>query len=118
MPKVSSGIGCGTHMVANSCRGCFTVLGIETSSIHNTQNLTVLGVFDGIQKFDPSISIWLHEGIMQYHWILPNTIRELGFTTIAQGHLQPSSKPQLEFNSPYKHSKIVANYSVKLNYTI
>ena len=33
------------------------------SSIRNTQYLTVLRVFAGIQKFELSVSIWLREGI-------------------------------------------------------
>ena len=62
----SSGIWClptWLPTVAEGRRRYFTVLWIEMSSIHNTQYLTVLTVFASIQKFDPSISIWLREGI-------------------------------------------------------
>ena len=68
-----------SHMVANSCRGYFTVLWIETSSIRNTQYLTVLRVFDGIQNL---IRVFPYgcARVLQYRWIPPNTIWELGLT--------------------------------------
>ena len=68
-----------SHTAANSCRGYFTVLWIATSSIRNTQYLTVLRVFAGIQNL---IQLFPYgwERLLQYRWRLSNAAWELGFT--------------------------------------
>ena len=55
-----------SHMVANSCRGSPRVF---HGTVNRNEFYSQYPVFDGIEgirqysKFDPSVSIWLREGI-------------------------------------------------------
>ena len=71
-----------SHMVANNCRGSPRV---SHGIVNRNEFYSQYPVFDGIEniwrysklKFDPSVSIWLREGIAIYRWIPSNTIWEL-----------------------------------------
>ena len=62
--------------VAEGRRGYFTVLWIETSSIHCTQYLTVLRVFDNIQNLIRVFPYGCTRVFQyRYRWILSNTAK-------------------------------------------
>ena len=79
-----------SHMVANSCRGSPRVFhGI----VNRNELYSQYPVFDGIEgicrysKFDPSVSIWLHEGIA----IPSNTAKYYMATSLNKGMMSVSN---------------------------
>ena len=71
-----------SHMVANSCRGYFTVLWIETSSIRNTQYLRYWGYLSVFKIWSECFHMVVRRycNIVEYRQIPPNTIWEQGLT--------------------------------------